>query len=129
MIKPILSIALMVLGLLLYACQVPSKEGKAVPKPKKPWEKGNSIAYNQEINEREQLKIAAFLDHRKDFKMSLTPSGLRYPRRGATPPLAACADAVRDHRGLRRARLPVRRHPGSTRAGRACPCPARALRP
>jgi len=78
MIKPILSKALMVLGLLLYACQVPSKEGKAVPKPKKPWEKGNSIAYNQEINEREQLKIAAFLDHRKDFKMSLTPSGLRY---------------------------------------------------
>lgn len=81
-------------ALLFFGCK-PKSINKGKPKGGKDWGKGKSIAYNQEVNEREQLKIASFLDHRKDFKMSVTPSGLRYfiYKKGAnTEPLCKAND-------------------------------------
>ena len=42
------------------------------------WSKQHSISYNQEINEREAIQIALFLDHHQEFKMTETETGLRY---------------------------------------------------
>lgn len=86
-----------VLSLLLNACTSKVAPKKDNPKPKKAWSDGNSISYNQEINEREQLKIAAFLEHRKDYKISVTPSGLRYfiYKKGlSTEPLCKAEDVA-----------------------------------
>ena len=42
------------------------------------WSKQHSISYNQEINEREAIQIALFLDHHQEYKMTETETGLRY---------------------------------------------------
>jgi FKBP-type peptidyl-prolyl cis-trans isomerase len=42
------------------------------------WGKEHSVDFNQEVNEREQLEIAAFLRHHHYLKMDTTASGLRY---------------------------------------------------
>lgn len=67
-------IPLFVLLLLESACQ----EKKQVPKTENKWDKNTSVDYNKEINEREAIQIALFLDHHTEFKMTQTTSGLRY---------------------------------------------------
>lgn len=67
-------ISLFVLLLLESACQ----EKKQVPKTENKWDKNTSVDYNKEINEREAIQIALFLDHHTAFKMTQTTSGLRY---------------------------------------------------
>lgn len=64
---------------------------KPVPNKPKDWSKDHSVSYNQEVNEREQLKINIFLKHHKELKMLMTGSGLRYfvySRKDKNAPLA-----------------------------------------
>lgn len=42
------------------------------------WSKNQSVSYHQEVNEREQLQIALFLEHHKELKVQTSASGLRY---------------------------------------------------
>jgi FKBP-type peptidyl-prolyl cis-trans isomerase len=62
----------------LFSCS----EKKKDPPKNKPknadWSKVHSISFNQEINEREAIQIALFLDHHKDYEMTETETGLRY---------------------------------------------------
>jgi FKBP-type peptidyl-prolyl cis-trans isomerase len=44
----------------------------------KDWSEGHSIDYHTEVNEREQLSIAFFLEQHKELNMVTTSSGLRY---------------------------------------------------
>ncbi len=67
-------IPLFVLLLLGSACQ----DKKQVPRTENKWDKNTSVDYNKEINEREAIQIALFLDHHTEFKMTQTESGLRY---------------------------------------------------
>ena len=47
------------------------------------WSKQHSISYNQEINEREAIQIALFLDHHQEYKMTETETGLNItPKNG-----------------------------------------------
>lgn len=46
--------------------------------PKKDWSEGHSIDYHTEVNEREQISIAFFLEQHKELNMVTTSSGLRY---------------------------------------------------
>jgi len=46
---------------------------------KKPqWSSAHSVSYHQEINEREQIKIALFLEQHPELLMTKTETGLRY---------------------------------------------------
>lgn len=47
-----------------------------VKKPK--WSNAHSVNYHQEVNEREQIKIALFLEQHPELQMTKTETGLRY---------------------------------------------------
>ena len=42
------------------------------------WSKSLSVNYHQEVNEREQIKIALFLEQHPELQMTKTETGLRY---------------------------------------------------
>ena len=49
------------------------------PIVKKPqWSSAHSVSYQQEINEREQIKIALFIEQHPELQMTKTETGLRY---------------------------------------------------
>jgi len=58
----------------LFSCN----EKKPIPINNNDWSKERSVDFNQEINEREVIQIALFLDHHTEYKMSQTETGLRY---------------------------------------------------
>ncbi len=60
---------------LFFACR-PEKPTKELTKGK--WSDEQSVDFNQELNEREQIQIRLFLEHNKFLKMKQTNSGLRY---------------------------------------------------
>lgn len=53
-------------------------ESSSSAKRNENWSDAHSVDFNQEINEREQLEISAFLKHHHYLKMDTTSSGLRY---------------------------------------------------
>lgn len=61
-------------SLMLFSCE----EKPVAVKKKKSWSRDHSVSYNQEINERERIKIALFLEHHQEYKMQTTETGLRY---------------------------------------------------
>ncbi len=61
--------------LFLISCRPEKKEQE---KTNEDWGKEHSVDFNQEINEREQLEISAFLKHHHYLNMDTTSSGLRY---------------------------------------------------
>jgi len=65
---------LILVSMCLFSCSEKQKETSK----KTDWSKQHSISYNQEINEREAIQIALFLDHHQEFKMTETETGLRY---------------------------------------------------
>jgi len=58
----------------LFSC----REKNPVPVKKQGWSKERSVDFNQEINEREIIQIALFLEHHTEYKMTETETGLRY---------------------------------------------------
>ena len=68
--------------ILVTSCLFSCSEKQKDPPKNKPknndWSKVHSISFNQEINEREAIQIALFLDHHKDYEMTETETGLRY---------------------------------------------------
>ena len=65
---------LILVSMCLFSC---NEKQKATNKTTD-WSKQHSISYNQEINEREAIQIALFLDHHQEYKMTETETGLRY---------------------------------------------------
>ena len=68
--------------LLIFACN--QEQTKVKPK-EKDWSKGHSVSYNKEINEREQLSIALYLEHHKELKVTTTSTGLRFAKIKVNP--------------------------------------------
>jgi len=66
---------LMTLLLIVTAC---SRGPIKKPAKNKEWSKDYSVSYHKEINEREQISIAVYLEHHKELTMKTTNSGLRY---------------------------------------------------
>jgi len=60
--------------LLIFAC---NQEQTKVKAKERDWSKGHSVSYNKEINEREQLSIALYLEHHKELNVTTTSTGLR----------------------------------------------------
>lgn len=58
----------------LLACNAPSKNKKEHAD----WSPNHSVSYQKEVNEREQLKIAFYLEHHRELSMNMTSTGLRY---------------------------------------------------
>jgi len=67
-------VAIFLLIFILFSCG----EKEPMPIEKKTWSKEKSVDFNQEINEREVIQIALFLDHHTEYKMTQTETGLRY---------------------------------------------------
>ena len=67
-------VATFALLFVLFSCN----EKKPIPIDNKEWSKERSVDFNQEINEREVIQIALFLEHHTEYKMSQTETGLRY---------------------------------------------------
>ena len=67
-------VVISVLIFVLFSCS----EKKPIPIKNNGWSKERSVDFNQEINEREVIQIALFLDHHTEYKMSQTETGLRY---------------------------------------------------
>jgi FKBP-type peptidyl-prolyl cis-trans isomerase FkpA len=67
-------VATFTLLFVLFSCN----EKKPIPIDNNEWSKQKSVDFNQEINEREVIQIALFLDHHTEYKMSQTETGLRY---------------------------------------------------
>lgn len=63
--------------LVTFACN--QEKPKVIPK-ENDWSKGQSVSYNKEINEREQLSIALYLEHHKELKINTTSTGLRFAK-------------------------------------------------
>lgn len=65
---------LILFSICLFSC---TEKKKNLPKDPD-WGRKHSISFNQEINEREAIQIALFLDHHKDYEFTETETGLRY---------------------------------------------------
>ena len=66
--------AIFALIFILFSCN----EKEPIPIKNNGWNKERSVDFNQEINEREAIQIALFLDHHTEYKMTQTETGLRY---------------------------------------------------
>lgn len=58
----------------LFSCNAPVKK----PKESNDWSTNHSVSYQKEVNDREQLKIAFYLEHHQELSMQMTSTGLRY---------------------------------------------------
>jgi FKBP-type peptidyl-prolyl cis-trans isomerase len=58
----------------LFACNTPSGKNEENAN----WSTNHSVSYQKEVNEREQLKIAFYLEHHEELSMGMTSTGLRY---------------------------------------------------
>jgi FKBP-type peptidyl-prolyl cis-trans isomerase len=67
-------VPLIALSITIISC----REKKVPANTPKDWNKEKSINYNQEINEREAIQIALFLQHHTEYKMTESETGLRY---------------------------------------------------
>ena len=67
-------VAIFALLFVLTSC----REKEPIPIKNNGWSKERSVDFNQEINEREAIQIALFLDHHTEYKMTQTETGLRY---------------------------------------------------
>ncbi|NBP28371.1 MAG: hypothetical protein EBV23_02145 [Flavobacteriia bacterium] len=65
----------------MFACTPPSKKNKE----NADWSTNHSVSYQKEVNEREQLKIAFYLEHHGELSMGMTSTGLRYQILNAVP--------------------------------------------
>lgn len=62
----------------VFVCLLACKDD-VTPSIKKPeWSKAHSVGYHQEVNEREQINIALFLEQHPELQMTETETGLRY---------------------------------------------------